>query len=626
MQQEIKGDERAERLFQLLTDVDMDYNPVYPESRNRDLVLMGYGSEEIREMRDRLAGLEVNDGIDPETSVGYQLYKRGQELTGAAQSGLTEGSRAVQGAVSSAAENLAISSINPAAVLPVLSLQGAGDAMGQSIEKGESAGKTLAGGALKFGAGWGINSVGAADLAKTMGSDYAKDTLAGQIAAKIQSLVGDAPFAKAHPTVAAALSGGIDNAMQAFVESYADKAIDAALGDEKAAQSLFTTDTLIAALESGLSGGASGAMGGAVGSVLAKHNDGNASLLGQAEYYDQLDKYEKAVAAEKKRQQRVEEPGMASEQQTAQEAAKADSGLALSGASRQLPQSGSPWQDGEAKLDEKGSAGRESDSPADKGGGSENGEGEAGEEAKKPSPAERRRAFGQMMSGEYKDLADEMMQIAAQNLEASPEMRGLLEAIAEKYGTDATDLTALTDAIRNGVVKDDAYFEKIAMEKGISVKTAREMDKLETQNKRLTAQQQAAQQMQKAAAERARIAQIQAKWDAEAEALKAKYPEFDREEVLANPEVEKMMRAGCSMEAAYRAAYFDRLMARQTAATAQQTEQGVLNRVQQRASRPAENGTRPGGAVQTHLDVEHMSRKDREALERRVLRGEIITL
>lgn len=276
-------------------------------------------------------------------------------------------------------------------------------------------------------------------------------------------------------------------------------------------------------------------------------------------------------------------------------------------------------------LDEQGSTDQKAE-----GSGSENGEGEAGEEAKKPSPAERRKAFGQMMSGEYKDLADEMMQnavqIAAQNLEASPEMRGLLEAIAEKYGTDATDLTALTDAIRNGVVKDDAYFEKIAMEKGISVKTAREIDKLETQNKRLTAQQEAAAQMQKAAQEQARIAQIQAKWDAEAEALKAKYPEFDREEVLANPEVGKMMRAGCSMEAAYRAAYFDRLMARQTAATAQQTEQGVLNRVQQRANRPAENGTRPGGAVQTHLDVEHMSRKDREALEKRVLRGEIITL
>ena len=286
------------------------------------------------------------------------------------------------------------------------------------------------------------------------------------------------------------------------------------------------------------------------------------------------------------------------------------------------PDEGSPWQDGEAKLDEKGSAGRESEGPADKGSGSEDGEGEQGEEAKKLSPEERRKAFGQLMTGEYKDLMDEytdtVSRAVEQRITASPEMRGLLEAIAEKYGTDATDLAALTEAVKNGVVKDDSYFEKIAMEKGVSVKTAREMDKLETQNRRLTAQQEAAAQMQKAAQEQARIAQIQAQWDAEAEALKAKYPEFDREEVLANPEVGKMMRAGCSMEAAYRAAYFDRLMARQTAATAQQTEQGVLNRVQQR-------GTRPGGAVQTRMDVEHMSRKDREALEKRVLRGEIIT-
>ena len=261
--------------------------------------------------------------------------------------------------------------------------------------------------------------------------------------------------------------------------------------------------------------------------------------------------------------------------------------------------------------------------------GADKGEGGQGEEAKKQSPEERRKAFGQLMSGEYRAEAEEMMQqavaLAAKNLEASPEMRGLLEAIGEKYGTDATDLAALTEAVRNGQVKDDAYFERLAMEKGISVKTAREMDKLETQNKRLTAQQAAAQQMQREAEQRARIAAIHEEWNREAAALKERYPDFDQAEVLANPEVEKMMRAGCSMEAAYRAAYFDRLMAQQTAATAQQTEQGVLNRVQQRGSRPSENGTRPSGAVQTRMDVEHMSRKDREALEKRVLRGEIIT-
>ena len=268
VEQEVKGDEHAQSLFNLLTDVDMDYNPTWPESRNRELISMGYNSKEIREMRQRLAGLEVSDGIDKNQSVGYQLYDRGQQLTAAAQSGLSPTQRAVAGAVTSAAENLAVAGVNPAAVLPVLSAQGAAEAMGQSAEKGEGAGKALGGGLAKFGAGWAINSVGAADLAKTMGSDYAKDTLAGQIADWVQGLAGSSELAQRYPAVAAAISGGIDNSMQAFAETYADMAIDAALGDSEAAKNLFTKDTFLTALESGLSGGASGALGGAVGSGL----------------------------------------------------------------------------------------------------------------------------------------------------------------------------------------------------------------------------------------------------------------------------------------------------------------------------------------------------------------------
>ena len=268
VEQEVKGDEHAQSLFDLLTDVDMDYNPTWPESRNRELISMGYNSKEIREMRQKLAGLEVSDGIDKNQSVGYQLYDRGQQLTAAAQSGLSPAQKAVAGAVTSAAENLAVAGVNPAAVLPVLSAQGAAEAMGQSAEKGESAGKALGGGLAKFGAGWAINSVGAADLAKTMGSDYAKDTLAGQIADWVQGLAGSSELAKRYPAVAAAISGGIDNSMQAFAETYADMAIDAALGDSEAAKNLFSKDTFLTALESGLSGGASGALGGAVGTGL----------------------------------------------------------------------------------------------------------------------------------------------------------------------------------------------------------------------------------------------------------------------------------------------------------------------------------------------------------------------
>ena len=308
VEQEVKGDEHVQSLFDLLTDVDMDYNPTWPESRNRELISMGYNSKEIREMRQKLAGLEVSDDIDKNQSVGYQLYDRGQQLTAAAQSGLSPTQRAVAGAVTSAAENLAVAGVNPAAVLPVLSAQGAAEAMGQSAEKGESAGKALGGGLAKFGAGWAINSVGAADLAKTMGSDYAKDTLAGQIADWVQGLAGSSELAKRYPAVAAAISGGIDNSMQAFAETYADMAIDAALGDSEAAKNLFSKDTFLTALESGLSGGASGALGGAVGTGLAKLNGGDASLLGQTEHYDQMDRMKRAAAQQKEWEARAAEP------------------------------------------------------------------------------------------------------------------------------------------------------------------------------------------------------------------------------------------------------------------------------------------------------------------------------
>ena len=320
VEQEVKGDEHAQSLFDLLTDVDMDYNPTWPESRNRELISMGYNSKEIREMRQRLAGLEVSDGIDKNQSVGYQLYDRGQQLTAAAQSGLSPTQRAVAGAVTSAAENLAVAGVNPAAVLPVLSAQGAAEAMGQSAEKGESAGKALGGGLAKFGAGWAINSVGAADLAKTMGSDYAKDTLAGQIADWVQGLAGSSELAQRYPAVAAAISGGIDNSMQAFAETYADMAIDAALGDSEAAKNLFSKDTFLTALESGLSGGASGALGGAIGTGLAKLNGGDASLLGQTEYYDQMDRMKRAAAQQKEWEARAAEPSQSAADSSADRA------------------------------------------------------------------------------------------------------------------------------------------------------------------------------------------------------------------------------------------------------------------------------------------------------------------
>ena len=285
------------------------------------------------------------------------------------------------------------------------------------------------------------------------------------------------------------------------------------------------------------------------------------------------------------------------------------------------PEGGALGSEEKSELDEEAA---ENQNEAEGKDGEEKGEG------KTKSPEERRKAFGELLRGEYADLTEELMQNAVteatRRLEASPAMKGLMQALQEKYGTDANDLVALTEAVRNGAVKDDAYYEKLAMEKGVSTRTARELDKLESQNKHLTEQQQMIQQMERQRAQQARIAELQAGWDREAEQLKAQYPDFNMAEVLANPEVEKMMRSGVSMTNAYRSAYFDHILKQQQAATARQVEQGVVNRMQQRNARPGENGTRPGGAVQTKIDVSHMSRKEMEEMEKRVMRGEVITL
>lgn len=263
----LAGDERAKQLKDMITAVDMDYKPQYTDEKLR---VMGYSQSEINGMRQKVAGTVTNESVDKDESVGYQLYDYGRKRTERATAGMNETAKTAMGIATSAAENLAVASISPALVLPVLSAQGGAEAMGQSIDKGESAGKTLVGGLAKFGAGWAINSVGAADLARTMGSDYAKDTLAGKLADVVRSVADNSVLAQQYPTVANAVSGGIDNAMQAFVETYADKAIDAALGDEQAAQELFDRDTFLTALESGLTGGASGALGGAVGTQLGR--------------------------------------------------------------------------------------------------------------------------------------------------------------------------------------------------------------------------------------------------------------------------------------------------------------------------------------------------------------------
>ena len=312
---------------------------------DEQLEAAGYDPELIRTAHERIRSGELYDKADDDSNRlkglyewGQDAHKAGENLTADAMAGESNVGRFFHGATSSAAENLIVSAINPALVLPVLSAHGAGDSMAASDEAGESPEKAILKATAKFGAGWAINSVGVADLAKTMGSDYAKDTVAGTIADWVRRQVGNQAFREAYPAIANAISGGADNAMQAFVETYADKAIDAVMGDQEAAKTLFNKDTFLTALESSLSGGASGALGGAVGTGLSRMNAGDSSLRGNVERYAAQDEYEQALKEHQRREELAREPGDGEEPLSQRSGADSS------------PTEGNPWQDGQGVL------------------------------------------------------------------------------------------------------------------------------------------------------------------------------------------------------------------------------------------------------------------------------------
>lgn len=252
------------------------------------------------------------------------------------------------------------------------------------------------------------------------------------------------------------------------------------------------------------------------------------------------------------------------------------------------------------------------------------------EQKAEKTPEEKRKAFGELVRGEYSDIFNEVMQQAiikaGEAVHADPKAAALRQALSEAYGVDGEDVDGLIEAVKNGKVKDDAYYEELAQQRGVSVKTARELDKMESDLRRANDQNAKLQAAQQEAARQRRAAQIRAQWDAQAAQLKAQYPDFDLGEVLANEQVGELMRRGVSLPDAYRAAYFNHIMEQATARTAQTVEQGVTARIQQRAARPGENGTRPGGAVTTKFDISNTTRRQREELERRARRGEKIVL
>lgn len=213
-----------------------------------------------------------------------------------------------------------------------------------------------------------------------------------------------------------------------------------------------------------------------------------------------------------------------------------------------------------------------------------------------------------MINERFKETASLKEQLASHD--------SILSMLSDKYGVDATDINALTEAIE----KDKSFYEEEAFEKGLSVEQLME-------NKRLQRENDAFRKAQEEAEARQNSEKIYKEWLDQADALVSKYniQNFDFAEEVQNPQFLQLLQNGVDLEGAYKAVHFDEMMGGAMFTTAHEVKKDLAKSAAVRNSRPSENGVNPQSSKVFKTDVKSLSKEDRAEIARRSRRGETIT-
>ena len=233
---------------------------------------------------------------------------------------------------------------------------------------------------------------------------------------------------------------------------------------------------------------------------------------------------------------------------------------------------------------------------------------------------ERKKAFNDLINGEYKDLYQEEFQRVfdrrfkqVKGMESDlAAQKPILDKLMARYGVD--DVAKLDKAL----TEDTEYWERVAEEKGMTVEQYHAMERLERENAELKAirQRQVGQQQFQQ--------QIDA-WYQQADKVKEIYPSFDFKTEAQNPDFLAMLKAGNTVEHAYKILHFDELTQNAARVAAQTADAQAQARIKQKASRPSENGTSSQSAAIVKSDVTTLTRAERAEIARRVQRGDKIS-
>ena len=208
----------------------------------------------------------------------------------------------------------------------------------------------------------------------------------------------------------------------------------------------------------------------------------------------------------------------------------------------------------------------------------------AGEKASNNTES-RRKAYMELINGEYKDIhTDEMQKIINRRFKES---KGYEEQIAQykeitdlldaKYGTK--DHQARVKAFR-----EDSMWDNAADEHGQSrdeymgsLNKTVELNRLRANEEARLAEQAAREQAEK--------------WDKDAAEVKSKYPDFDIYSEVDNPAFMANIKKGLSMEEAYRVTHYDELVRQAVSSARTASEKAVADNIRAKGNRPAEAGT-----------------------------------
>lgn len=234
----------------------------------------------------------------------------------------------------------------------------------------------------------------------------------------------------------------------------------------------------------------------------------------------------------------------------------------------------------------------------------------------------RRKAFEELIEGEYKDVYTEKFQQTFNRRfketkgmeEALTAQKPVLDMLMQRYKITDGDMGKLQTAIE----QDSAYWNDAAEEAGLTVEQYKAMQKLERENaelkqirQRQLGEQQAQQKMNQ--------------WYAEGEKVKELYPDFDFRAECANRDFLGLLKSGLSVQNAYELMHMEEIKAAAARSAAQAAGMQVVAKIKSKAARPSENGTSSQSAVIVKNDVHNLSRADRAEIARRAQRGEKIS-